>query len=292
MHTRLEPMPSRRRGFTLIELLVVIGIMTILIAILVPVIAKVRIAGYTTATKSEMQQISRAIDSYFADNSAYPGPIPESDLLSQYETPDKNQITPAPTGTENLVFGLLGGWSPSVPGYIATDVGRGAASWNPIPQYQTRSRAYTDTGNLLPGNASTWAPINPTGSPPDTAAPEFVDRFPARTGTRSPIIYLRCHAVSQAATGSLPVMCASDAGSGSTTPYYYDDGQLLPYGLNTMPGNFPINPATGAQDFANADAYFQGNGGVTNQPKHPGTYILISAGPDGILGTADDIFND
>ena len=66
---------QQRRGFTLIEVLVVVIIIGVLMAILIPVISKVRVAARTANTESFISQLSRAIEAYHADFRAYPGPL-------------------------------------------------------------------------------------------------------------------------------------------------------------------------------------------------------------------------
>jgi type II secretory pathway pseudopilin PulG len=66
---------ARRRqcpvAFTLIELLVVIGIITILIGVLFPVISSVRRRGRDLACTSNMRQICTALISYASQNNGY-----------------------------------------------------------------------------------------------------------------------------------------------------------------------------------------------------------------------------
>ena len=57
-----------RRAFTLIELLVVIGILTILIAILVPVISRAQAASRSTTCLMSLRQIGNAFKLYAQDN--------------------------------------------------------------------------------------------------------------------------------------------------------------------------------------------------------------------------------
>jgi len=58
---------QRTRGFTLIELLVVIAIIAILAAILFPVFARAREAARATSCKSNLKQLSTAIQMYTQD---------------------------------------------------------------------------------------------------------------------------------------------------------------------------------------------------------------------------------
>src|SRR5436190_5955130 len=60
-------MHSRRAGFSLIELLVVIGIIAILIALLMPMLTRARVAARTVACQSNMRQLGQALMMYAND---------------------------------------------------------------------------------------------------------------------------------------------------------------------------------------------------------------------------------
>src|SRR5688500_5299182 len=58
---------SRRRGFTLTELLTVVGLITLLVSLLMPVMSKVRAAANNTTCLSNLRQMGVAWTMYVAE---------------------------------------------------------------------------------------------------------------------------------------------------------------------------------------------------------------------------------
>lgn len=76
-------MKRRKKGFTLIELMIVIAIIAILAAVLVPNFMRAREASRLTACKSNLKNISTAVETYSNDwDGIYPGNTTIQDITS------------------------------------------------------------------------------------------------------------------------------------------------------------------------------------------------------------------
>lgn len=62
----------KSRGFTLIELLVVIAIITVVGAIAMVILSDARAKGKDGGRKTQVQEVLKALELYYTDNSAYP----------------------------------------------------------------------------------------------------------------------------------------------------------------------------------------------------------------------------
>ncbi len=301
---------AHRAGFTLVELMMVVLIIVILMSILVPLVSKVRIKAYGANTAAQIGQLRSACEAYKQTFGRYPGPLNDEDIF--YKAPGaiaRNIGGTRVTEAENLVLGLLGGLTLNGAGtstppytYDATKVGSGISNLNandpkvfpPLMEgWQDQlSSAVSGTGRFKDTRSTT------TG---DSDVPEFVDRYPLEP---MPILYLR------ARPGATGVM--SNANSAAGPFNQYDFHMISPYvntavnGLTqglTAAGN--INTAL-AKDVdpkhptkQNYLPYFLDTsantpGGLnanTAVPRQKDAFILISAGPDRVYGTSDDITN-
>lgn len=64
---RHHPRP-RARGFSLIELLVVIGLLTVLVAVLLPAVRMTRLAAQTSTCLSNVRQVGVLLNAYLAEH--------------------------------------------------------------------------------------------------------------------------------------------------------------------------------------------------------------------------------
>ena len=68
-------MHKRSKGFTLIELMIVILIIAILVGIAIPVYLAARANAQRRTCQANLRTMEGAINTYYADNDAYPGSI-------------------------------------------------------------------------------------------------------------------------------------------------------------------------------------------------------------------------
>jgi prepilin-type N-terminal cleavage/methylation domain-containing protein len=71
LHRLLDHRPDRQRAFTLVELLVVIGIIAVLVAILLPALAKARESAMRTKCATQLREIVAGLTMYANDNKGY-----------------------------------------------------------------------------------------------------------------------------------------------------------------------------------------------------------------------------
>lgn len=290
------PTRRHRRGFTMIELLTVIGIIVALMAILLPVISRVRSQARVASTQSQINQIAGAIERYRADQGAYPGPLANR----PFTTDTSGTLTglgitgraSAFTMTENMVVGLCGGLEYVNGGTLdPMKVGSGATLHVVDATRRVRLQVYMDPapGTMMP--LEPWgtlaAPANgKTGKDGgDSAIPEFVDRFQ----DSRPLIYLRAN------VGQPGITTATGTGAQYTTamfsPYNTRQGTANPVTAGDFdtttkePGSVPPAP-----EFKDFNTYLK-HPTLPGVPRNKDQYLLISAGIDGAFGTKDDIFN-
>ena len=71
-NTSRTVLAMRRSGFTLIELLVVIGIISVVIAVLMPYLHRFRLQAKTAVCMSNVRQLNLALSTYINDNGRFP----------------------------------------------------------------------------------------------------------------------------------------------------------------------------------------------------------------------------
>ena len=242
-----HPLKNKARSaFTLVELLVVILIIAVLMGILIPAVSSVRQSARVAATQTFMSSLQAAIERYYQEFHAYPGPISNFNINDTGFTLNVGSLTPPAlaaynttlnsqriTGSENLVLGLLGGLQ-IVPGtgivYDPSRVGAGPVNLLNGKQYAPYLETEAELSWKKDAPSISGQFKDEAGQANDSIIPEFVDKFP----NPLPILYLRCRPGVQTAINL--------AGN---NPIITDGSRLGPYDINDIIG-YTIPPAGGS----------------------------------------------
>ncbi|HYE21143.1 MAG TPA: type II secretion system protein [Tepidisphaeraceae bacterium] len=287
-----RPIPSSgfraaRRAFTVVELLVVIGIIAVLMAILVPVVGRARIAAQTTASQSQVQKISAGLNGYYHDFNAYPGIVPNSAFAT-------NATAAMPTGltgytpTEDMALALLGGLAVDNTNKLVYNkdyVGTGPQTFNKLnPSKKTAyiqkggSELPDDLGAPMTGQRPDWSAYT------DSSAPEFIDQY----AEPRPILYFKANA--GAGAGETNVIYES-AGTHKAN-FHYDLKGAKAYlkAANADPKqDDQFRLGASAPEVINFFSIGSAGAGGVRTARGAGSYMLVSAGADRLYGTSDDI---
>ncbi|NNM84333.1 MAG: prepilin-type N-terminal cleavage/methylation domain-containing protein [Phycisphaerales bacterium] len=298
-----RPAPCRSlrvRAFTLIELLVVISIIVLLIAILLPAILYAQRQGYISATTSNMKSISMALQQYHADmhfysdsgmvatSSAYGGAIPQG------------------AGYEVLAEGLLG--------FLPSGNNGDGAGTSTTPYTLETTKGFS----MYP-NPKVYGPYMDIGqsdiytvggtSPPSPPEYYFTDAFPPTGGAPLPILYYSAtpdptttngignifSTSNTASPGSAIFNLADDYTSGSTTTGTNGPGSPPATGSTTSTAGTTSfysligNPGTGTGTLGSPGGGEDNTIDAGQNILGRNSYLLVSAGPDGIYFTGDDV---
>ena len=279
-----------RAAFTIVELLVTIGIIAALMAILVPVISRERIAAQTANTTNQIQRITGGINNYFHDFNGYPGVVSNNLFATGGFTNVVGGMNPY-TQAEDMCLALLGGltmdFNPATTSKLLTynkdAVGNGPLVFNKLNP--SAKQAYVQK---IPSELPTDLNATLASQYPDLVdckdgpAPEFLDLY----SEPRPLIYVR--ATPGALAGDANVVYNSSGIFDATKHYDY---KQVAYYLRKITGDVKVDDpmAKGVTDTSVTQLFSISTSGGAKTAKGPGTYIIFSAGPDRLFGTQDDI---
>jgi hypothetical protein len=261
------------------------------------VIGRVQLAARASETRQRMANIAAALQSYYNDFSAYPGPFSNAQMINPGVTITEGAVSGRLTMAENMLLGLLGGLQRGG-GYSRDLVGLGAISQAPLDARKSNPYLEARPGSPLISKGKFVDEVGVAAN--DSPVPEFLDTF----DNFLPILYLR------AGTGLPGVITANgtDTTIGQPARYQYDTSQYSGYtssGIGLSSGNHGLNNlGAWADPFItkppetpnNAIPYFRapglsGTSNATGTARQRDSFILISAGPDRRYGTYDDVTN-
>jgi prepilin-type N-terminal cleavage/methylation domain-containing protein len=310
-------MMNNRKAFTIVEMLIVVTIIALLLGILLPSIAMVRTKTREAAQKAQFDAIEMALEAFKQDYGDYP-PSSWTWIPSPTSTPGTSYC-----GSQKLSEALLGwdlmGFHPQsawrADGYDSTG---GKFTYDPQRIDGIRTLSERKGPYLELAKASVFK----LGDLYNTTNATYVlcDVYRVRKLTDpntgkiitagSPILYYKANTANK----TIDPIYSLPANNYTDRIYnYYDNSPITssnkltangPTGLQ-HPLDYPGSPEytvfySGKATYTPGTTYggFGIGYGIRDpriaspvRPYRPDSYILISAGPDGYYGTADDLHN-
>jgi type II secretory pathway pseudopilin PulG len=284
-------------AFTLAEMLIVMGIIAILVALLIPATTTVRKTAKVAQEKAQLTNIEMALTAFRNDYGDYPPS--HGNLIDGSGNPDYTHYCGAETLTEALFGWDLMGFHPnSAWRYDGLDQSGGNMTYDPqgtrLQPDGTLTTLYERKGSYLElatANVFRLGDLFPNISSTSFNPNNFVicDVFGTKSVTvggkvvkaGNPILYYKANTSSK-------TIDHGNAPDPTTLIYNYYDNY---YFINAIDGASPL--ITSSSFFYNYITNWQvpNPTGNVNWPQNPDSYLLISAGPDGLYGTKDDICN-
>ena len=294
-------MKRKKSAFTLVELLAVLAIIAILVSLLIPALTMVRKMAKETQQKAQITTIELAIVAFKNDYGDYPPSHGyDSSGNVDYSYCGAQTLAEALVGWDLMGFHPKSAWR--VDGYDKTG---GNLTYDPAKNRDADSDGIPDTLKerkgpyleLTTANAFKLGDLFTNASSLDPLAPNtFVicDVFGVKSvtvGTKvvkagAPILYYKANTSSKKMDGNI-----------NERIYNVYDNDSFVFSVKELedrakyPGHpTPVNPLAGSLSFFYG--YIRDPKVTTVKwPSRPDSYILISAGADGLYGTRDDICN-
>jgi prepilin-type N-terminal cleavage/methylation domain-containing protein len=293
---------GKKTGFTIIELLTVMSIIVILISVLVPGLNMARRYAKHVKQKAQFHSIGVALEQFSADQGGYP----ESGLTAAAPyTVGAQRLAEALMGRDRRGYDPMSNWDAQADSGSTTIYANDPLTPEGLASLDRRKGPYLpdvaafQVVELYPLPASTGS-VYPGITTP---APVLTDEYTVKNVTTasgkavkagSPVLYYKANV-------SSTLFPDSNSAINPVTNSYIinclDNEELIALGTVKSGGSVkhffdfissPVTAVTARQMFYQA---------ITNPqmsppwPYNQDSYILISAGFDGVFGTKDDVFN-
>lgn len=268
---------QRRQGFTIVELLTVLAIIAILMGVFVPTLNLVRNTAKEAKQKAQLATINMALISFKGDYGDYPPSGIGSEVPFDYCGTQK--LTEALLGWDLLGFHSGSNWKSDGSVYKPSKDNL-SKRIGPYLELSTTNTFKLSDLFASYGNGA-WELASETYVLCDSFGIKSVSYTTAKAGT--PILYYKANPSSKVHnTGVI----------GDRIYNVFDNKTLMELKIKDPDRLHPLADDDGSFSFTYFYDYIT-DPKVTaiDWPYRPDSYILISAGVDGLYGTSDDICN-
>jgi len=304
---------KRNCGFTIIELITVMSVILILMSLLLPALNQMRRYAYEVKEKNQLRGIDVALEFFSADWERYPDSGQSAGLEPLDPTGEllycgAMRLAEALIGQDQYGFntysrfyqnGTTDGQTPAPNNDLYP--GRRIPPPPPVVIDASREKRKDLYLKLESTNAALMRDLFQSPTTPSIASvfgadavtlPVICDVFPTVGDFGMPVLYYKANILKHSHDGS---QWGNTDPSNDNIYNVLDNHPLLSLGLQTqaLPTQHPMfeNPEIFYEKTWNKKLPYDENLPYTFRPYRADSYILMSAGFDGLYGTKDDIFN-
>jgi type II secretory pathway pseudopilin PulG len=292
---------NKKSAFTIVELLTVMGVIALLIGLLVPALSKVREYAKGVKQHAQFHSISVALEMFKNDQGDYP----DSSCLPNADGTGNNVTTGAQRLGEALVGRDLQGFDPETTWDASADstntdiyanTVKGSSATQIKSSLDRRKGPYLTLENVgaFDANALYLTSTNPVYC--KSGAPFITDVFADRSVTLAgrvvkagtPVLYFKAN------PSNKDLEKISGTADLTNRTYNFDDNVDV-LSLGRMMRQTDVHPMYSGNPIYAKFYETITNPQISTTPEgvayNADSFILMSAGKDGLFGTADDIYN-